>query len=130
MCKYNIFYIITDFDKTRTKKEMLQGYDSESDMKRYDRDLWEKTFGPNSPGYDERQALKNIEKAKREIRRQQKDELYNYVPKQKRNTYKKKSGNSFGPKKKSRNSSFGPGRGKAANSPFNSKNKKSKSSFN
>ena len=117
-------------ENTRTKKEMLQGYSSETDMKRYDRELWEKTYGPNSPGYDERQALKNIEKAKREIRRQQKDELYNYVPKPKRKTYKKKSENSFGPKKKSRNSSFGPGRGKAKSSPFNSNNTKGKSSFN
>ncbi len=117
-------------ENTRTKKEMLQGYSSETDMKRYDRELWEKIYGPNSPGYDERQALKNIEKAKREIIRQQKDELYNYVPKPKRKTYKKRSENSFGPKKKSRNSSFGPGRGKAKSSPFNSNNKKGKSSFN
>ncbi|MCP3700270.1 MAG: hypothetical protein GY920_17370 [Aliivibrio sp.] len=94
-------------EKSKTKKEMLQGYDNETDMKRYDRELWEKTFGPNSPGYDERQALKEIEKAKRELRRQQKDELYNYVPKKKRKTYKRKSGSSFGPAKKSRNSSFG-----------------------
>ena len=95
-------------EKSKTKEEMLQGYDNETDMKRYDRELWEKTFGPNSPGYDERQALKEIEKAKRELKRKQKDELYNYVPKKKRKTYKRKSGSSFGPAKKSRNSSFGP----------------------
>ena len=69
---------------------MLQGYDSESDMKRYDRALWEITFGENSPGYDERQALKEIEKAQRQIKQQQKDELYNYTPKSKRKKKKKK----------------------------------------
>ena len=77
-------------DRKKAKKEMLQGYDSESDMKRYDRALWEITFGENSPGYDERQALKEIEKAQRQIKQQQKDELYNYTPKSKRKKKKKK----------------------------------------
>lgn len=81
-------------EKRVADKEMLQGYDSESDMKRYDRELWEQTFGPNSPGYDEREALKEIQRAKRKIRQQQKDEMYDYTPPQKRRK-KKKSGNSF-----------------------------------
>lgn len=86
-------------DKQKAKKEMLQGYDSESDMKRYDRELWDRTFGPNSPGYDERQALKEIEKAQRKIKQQLKDDLYNYTPKSKRKKRKKK-------KKKKRTSRF------------------------
>ena len=86
-------------DRKKAKKEMLQGYDSESDMKRYDRALWEITFGPNSPGYDERQALKEIEKAQRKIKQQLKDDLYNYTPKSKRKKRKKK-------KKKKRTSRF------------------------
>lgn len=87
-------------DKQKAKKEMLQGYDSESDMKRYDRELWNVTFGPNSPGYDERQALKEIERAQRQIKQQQKDEMYNYTPPQKRKRVKQKS--RFNKKKPSR----------------------------
>ena len=79
-------------DKRKAKKEMLQGYDSESDMKRYDPELWERTFGPNSEGYEEREALKEIERQQRKIRREQKDELYNYTPKKKKKKKKKSSG--------------------------------------
>tara|TARA_R100000935_G_C2840413_1_gene170695 strand:+ start:1111 stop:8316 length:7206 start_codon:yes stop_codon:yes gene_type:complete len=86
-------------DKKKAKKEMLQGYGSESDMKRYDRELWDRTFGPNSIGYDERQALKEIEKVQRKIKQQLKDDLYNYTPKSKRKKRKKK-------KKKKRSSRF------------------------
>ena len=67
-------------DKRKAKKEMLQGYDSESDMKRYDLGLWERTYGPESEGYDERNALKEIKKAQRKIKQEQKDALYNYTP--------------------------------------------------
>ena len=79
-------------DKRKAKKEMLQGYDSESDMKRYDPELWERTFGPNSEGYEEREALKEIERQQRKIRREQKDALYNYTPKKKKKKKKKSSG--------------------------------------
>ena len=83
---------------------MLQGYDSESDMKRYDPDLWERTYGLKSEGYDERQALKEIEKAQRKIKREQKDALYNYKPKTKRKKY---SGFGRQPSKKKKSSGFG-----------------------
>jgi hypothetical protein len=69
--------------KKKAKEEMLQGYDSETDMKRYDRELWERTFGPNSPGYDERQAEKELKKRERKLKQQLKDELYDYTPKKK-----------------------------------------------
>ncbi len=79
-------------DKRKAKKEMLQGYDSESDMKRYDLGLWERTYGPESEGYDERNALKEIKKAQRKIKQEQKDALYNYTPRPK----KKKKSTGFG----------------------------------
>ena len=91
-------------DKRKAKKEMLQGYDSESDMKRYNPELWERTYGPKSEGYDERQALKEIEKAQRKIKREQKDALYNYKPKPKR---KKSSGFGRQQSKKKKSSGFG-----------------------
>jgi hypothetical protein len=64
----------------KTKTEMLQGYDSESDMKRYDYRLWENTFGPNSPDYDVREAEKKLKAAERKLKQQMKDELYDYTP--------------------------------------------------
>jgi predicted GNAT family acetyltransferase len=70
-------------DNSKLKKEMLQGFDTEGDMKRYDRPLWEKTFGPNSAGYDERQAGKELKKVKSEIKRRLKDDMYDYTPKRK-----------------------------------------------
>jgi hypothetical protein len=64
----------------KTKEEMLQGYESESDMKRYDYRLWENTFGPNSPDYDVREAEKKLKAAERKLKQQMKDELYDYTP--------------------------------------------------
>ena len=89
-------------DKRKVKKEMLQGYDSESDMKRYDLDLWERTYGSESEGYDERKALKEIKKAQRKIKQEQKDELYNYTPKSKKTSGGFGRRKSSGRKKKSK----------------------------
>lgn len=41
---------------------MLQEYDNETDMKRYNRSLWEKTFGPNSSYYKENKIENEVEK--------------------------------------------------------------------
>jgi hypothetical protein len=71
-------------DKKQTQLEMLQGYENETDMKRYDRELWERTYGPNSPNYDAIKAEKEIEIEKRKIKQQLKDEMYDYTPIQKR----------------------------------------------
>lgn len=64
----------------KIKEQMLQGYNSESDMKRYDLPLWEVTFGPDSPGYDRRQAQKELKRKERKLKKLMKDELYNYSP--------------------------------------------------
>jgi hypothetical protein len=71
-------------NKRQIKLEKLQGYENESDMKRYDPELWEETFGPNAPEYDAEQAKKNIKKAKDSLERAMKDEMYNYTPKSKK----------------------------------------------
>ena len=78
-------------NKKKIKEEMLQGYNSESDMKRYDRALWEDTYGPNSPGYDERQALKTLNAAERKLKQQMKDELYDYTAPIKNNNNRRSS---------------------------------------
>jgi hypothetical protein len=71
-------------NKRQIKLEKLQGYENESDMKRYDPELWEETFGPNAPEYDAEQAKKNIKKTKDSLERAMKDEMYNYTPKSKK----------------------------------------------
>ena len=64
----------------KIREEMLQGYDSESDMKRYNYPLWENNFGPNAPDYDVTQAEKELKAAERKLKQQMKDELYDYTP--------------------------------------------------
>lgn len=71
-------------DKKRIKLDKLQGYENESDMKRYDPELWDETFGPNAPEYNAEQAKKNLKKAKDSLERAMKDEMYNYTPKSKK----------------------------------------------
>ena len=89
-------------NKKKRKEEMLQGYDSESDMKRYDFSLWERTFGPDSPGYETRQAEKELKRKERKLRQQEKDKMYDYTPPK-----KEKNSSLFGPstKRKSKSSS-------------------------
>jgi len=102
-------------NKKKRKEEMLQGYNSESDMKRYDFPLWEITFGPDSPGYDKRQVEKELKRKERKLREQEKDQMYNYIPPAK--------------KRKSSSSPFGSSSNKGkSSSPFGSSSNKGKSS--
>jgi len=70
-------------DKKKIKTEKLQGYETESDMKRYDPQLWDRTFGEDAVDYDEKQAEKALKKAKDSLERAMKDDMYNYTPKSK-----------------------------------------------
>ena len=63
--------------------EKLGRYENETDMKRYDPELWDETFGPNAPEYNAEQAKKAIKKAKDSLERAMKDEMYDYTPKSK-----------------------------------------------
>jgi len=62
------------------KEALLQGYDNQSQMKRLNRPLWNKTYGPESEGYNERQAVKEIEKAQKQLERDMRDEELGYPP--------------------------------------------------
>ena len=70
-------------EKAIMEKSLLQGYDSKSDMKRYDPELYEKTFGEGSAYYNmnkpEKERKAKIKKAKQEA----KDRRYNYTKGQK-----------------------------------------------
>jgi hypothetical protein len=80
-------------------------------MKRYNPELYVETFGEKSPGYDEAEAKKSLDKEKEDLERKMKDELYNYIPSKKTKKgfgskkfgapkeTKKKSTSSFGSKK-------------------------------
>ncbi len=63
------------------EKERLGKYGNKTDMKRYDPELYEKTFGEESEFYDKEKLQKEIEKIKREIKADIKDETFNYTPK-------------------------------------------------
>ena len=68
-------------NKSQLKAEKLQGFQNEEDMKRYDYDLWYRTFGPEAPDFDIRQAEKLLKKEKDSVERAMKDEMYQYTPK-------------------------------------------------
>jgi len=95
---------------SQIRKEKLGQYDNETDMKRYDRGLWERTFGSQSEGYKEREAIKEEKKQEAKRKREMKDLEYNYKTPPKRSR-KSGSGSSFfgsgkSKSKKSRNSFF------------------------
>jgi hypothetical protein len=71
-------------DKKKVKLERLGIYENESDMKRYDPELWDETFGPNAPEYSVEQAKKALKKTKDSLERAMKDEMYDYTPKSKK----------------------------------------------
>ena len=89
--------------------DLLQGYGSRSDMKRYDPRLWNDTFGPNSVNWDSEESIREANRELRAEKQRLKDLEYNYIP---------SSGGS--------NSPLGNKRGESK-SPLGSKRGKSKS---
>lgn len=69
----------------QAKKKLLvdpntgEEYDSESDLKRYNRDLWEQNFGEGSPWYESHKEEKEVENLLRKKVREMKDEEMNYT---------------------------------------------------
>ena len=74
----------TKGDKKRVEEEKLQGFQNQEDMKRYDYDLWYRTFGPDAPDFDAKQAEKLLRREKDSVERAMKDEMYDYAPKSKK----------------------------------------------
>jgi len=62
------------------EKKRLQGYDSRSDMERYNPKLYEETFGPSSPDYAEDEAKREAARLKSEAKRAEKDKKFGYDP--------------------------------------------------
>jgi hypothetical protein len=79
--------------KKALKKKLLNGYKNQEDLKRYDRETWEKNFGENSKWYKENEPEREVNKKLEEIKRAKMDEEYNYIETSEED-YK------FGPQKK------------------------------
>ena len=85
------------------KAKLLGEYDNETQMKRYDRALWEDTFGDNSEWYNTYREEKLLQKEVDDAMQRTEDEERNYTP-----VGKEKY--SFGPQsKKSKSKKFGFG---------------------
>jgi GNAT superfamily N-acetyltransferase len=95
-------------DKKELEKLLLQGYENKSDMRRYDPDMYETTFGKNGI-YNlldvEKYRDKLIDDVIDDIVRDLKDDIYQYTPKSNSDKF---GGGAFGGKKKK--STFGGGK--------------------
>ena len=83
--------------KKEEKKKLLKGYESMSDMKRYDPELYEETFGEDSPYYEKYKDDILINKSLSKLKRKIKDEEMEYVPQPRKR--KKKEKEVFGSEK-------------------------------
>ena len=63
------------------KEKLLEGYDNQSEMKKYDPVKWEKNFGKRSDWYKNHKFENEIDKQLRKEEQKQLDEEYNYTPK-------------------------------------------------
>jgi len=73
-------------------------YENQTDLKRYNRELWEKNFGEGSEWYELNKSKKEAEKLFRDKEREAKDKEFGYAPKKRRKnsdgTYKSSSSRS------------------------------------
>jgi hypothetical protein len=76
--------------KKDAEQELLQGYDTREDMKRYDPTLYEQTFGKGSPTYQVDKMIKDMEKQEKDMEQKIKDMTYGYTGETKNKTKKKK----------------------------------------
>jgi len=60
------------------EKVKLGKYETRTDMKRYDPELYKKTFGPGSPGYDADQEKKRLAEERGDAKRAEKDKYFGY----------------------------------------------------
>jgi hypothetical protein len=91
--------------KELEKQKLLGGeYDNMQDMEKYDKDLYDEKFGPNSEWHEKYKLDEEIESEVRKEKQKMKDEEYDYVPESKGNYLAPKSiYNSDGSKKSKSN---------------------------
>jgi len=78
-------------------KDLLGGYDTRTDLERYEPDLYEQNFGEGTEYYETHKAEVDAKKFYRKIQKQYKDEKYGYEepPKKKRQRRSKNSDGSY-----------------------------------
>ena len=69
--------------ESKIEKSLLGPYDNQSDMKKYDPDLYEERFGEGTDWYESHKDEKYVEKRLREIKTGMEEEEFNYTPKKK-----------------------------------------------
>ena len=65
--------------KNAKKERLLDGFENQSDMKKYAPEKWERNFGEGSEWYRENSAEMKVNKNLRKEEREEKEDLYNYV---------------------------------------------------
>lgn len=93
-------------EKAEKLNKLLQGYDNKTEMKRYDPELYEETFGENSKYYLENKAEMEVEKELNKLMREKEDEERGYTPTKKRLSKFRNTLKSYKKKYKSESSSF------------------------
>jgi hypothetical protein len=97
-------------DKKANKLRLLQGFENQEDMKRYEPELWDRTYGPSSEGYDAREETKKLKREQDKLEQAIEDEQRGYTPPASK---RRSSSSSFGPQKSGSNSGFGPQKSKS-----------------
>ena len=65
-------------------RELLGGYENRADLKKYNRSLYEENFGEYSDYYKEHRYEMEAEKLYSKVKKENKEDLYNYTPKKKK----------------------------------------------
>lgn len=78
--------------KKSDKASKLQGYQTETEMKKYDPDLYEATYGKDSPNYEAEQAQRDAEREAAKEQQKIKDEQYGYKKPEKKSNDNRWSG--------------------------------------
>ena len=87
-------------EQIQGKAKLLHGYDNVKDMKRYDPDLYDETFGKESSLYEAEEKVREQKKEERQKERERKDEEMDYTPKEKRKSWFEKRKSSLKDKTK------------------------------
>jgi len=92
----------------RLEKDLLEGYENKTEMKRYDPDLYEKNFGEGPEYYELTKEEKEEEKQAREEERKEKDAEYGYSKQSKGfGSRGNNSGKGFGSRSSGKKSKWG-----------------------
>jgi hypothetical protein len=92
----------------RLQKDLLEGYENKTEMKRYDPELYEKNFGEGSEYYELTKEEKEEEKQAREEEQKEKDAEYGYSKESKGfGSRGKNSGKGFGSRSSGKKSKWG-----------------------